>query len=114
MPTELSRSREGENQQSDQTSTRRDASPNKGGRIGDFAIHQIQLSEQQQEAGRQSKGKGPASAEVGTGRAVGENRKPAERTVELASQSTPEKPILPEGGKTKEKALESKKGLISS
>ena len=27
MPTELSRSREGENQQSDQTSTRRDASP---------------------------------------------------------------------------------------
>jgi hypothetical protein len=47
MQTDVSRSSDGENQRSDRTSTRRDASHN-GGRVRDFATHQYQLYEQQQ------------------------------------------------------------------
>jgi hypothetical protein len=48
MPTDVSRSRDGENQQSDQTSKQRDTSP-KSGRIRDFATHQYQIFEQQRQ-----------------------------------------------------------------
>jgi tetratricopeptide (TPR) repeat protein len=44
----------------------------------------------------QDKGKGPASPQKNEG-AVGENGRPVPRTIELASVSTPEYPILPGG-----------------
>jgi hypothetical protein len=61
MPIELSRSREGENQRSDQT--RRDASSNNG-RIRDFATHQYQLHGQQQREAEQRKGKSMMTPEM--------------------------------------------------
>lgn len=56
--SELSRSREGENQRSDQASIRRDSN---NGRIRDFVAYQCQLSDQQQYEG---KGKGIMVQEV--------------------------------------------------
>jgi len=70
MPTDISRSRDGENQKSDQISKQRDASP-KSGRIRDFAIHQYQIFESQR------KGKAPAE-EINCTR-VGEDGKPVEK-----------------------------------
>jgi len=56
MPTDVSRSRDGENQRSDQTSTRRDSSSSKSGHIRDFAT----LPFQRQDAEQQREGKAPA------------------------------------------------------
>ena len=76
MPTDVSSSRDGENQRSDQTSTRRDASHN-GGQVRDFATHQYQLYEQQQDAKHQRDGKIPAKL-IKCAR-VAENRMPVEK-----------------------------------
>ena len=70
MLTERLRSRDGENQQSDQTSKQRDASP-KSGQIRDFATYQYQIFESQR------KGKAPADGKDCT--RVGENDMPVEK-----------------------------------
>ena len=55
MPTDVSQSHDGENQKSDQVSTRRDSSSNKG-HIHDFATHPYQLHEQQQRKDTEGRG----------------------------------------------------------
>jgi len=90
MPTDISRSREGENRRSDQTSTRRVSSP-KSGRIRDFATHQYQISEQQ------SNGKGPAPAERKNLRAIGEDGQPVEKQIMLSNRYDRDRPGLAGG-----------------
>ena len=73
MPTDVSRSHDGENQRSDQTSTRRDSSSSKSGHIRDFAT----LPFQRQDAEQQREGK--ASAEGKDHRRVDEDDNPVEK-----------------------------------
>jgi hypothetical protein len=90
MPTDISRTRDGESRRSDQTSTRRDAS-SKPGRIRDFAIHQYQISEQQRD------GKGPAPAEREDHRAIGEDGKPVAKQIRLSNRYDKDHPGLKGG-----------------
>ena len=75
MPTDISRSREGENQRSDQA--RRDASSSNGGRVHDFATCVSTPRKQQRETEQRRDGKGPAEREKH--RAIGEDDNPIEK-----------------------------------
>jgi hypothetical protein len=96
MPTDISRSREGENQKSDQAP--KDASSRNGGRVRDFATWPFQRHEKQrQDAEQQTKGKGPVPAERKNLRAIGENGQPVERTVNLRNRYGKDHPGLKGG-----------------